>query len=291
MNRLVTVLGLVAFAAALPAREVLREISWPALTRQGELHLGQVVSPDATRPTESLRVGNDTGRSQTYRLFVLSSPEIARSAYAIEGTVRCAGIEGEGCLEMLSHFPDGTEYFSRTLATSGPMQHLTGTSDWRPFALPFFLQDSPQRPTRLEVNLTLPGRGTVELGPMRLVQYSPGETPGAATGAWWSPSQAGLIGGIAGSVLGLLGGLIGFLAGRGRGRQLVLGILAGMVIFGFAALAVGVAALLAGQPFQVFYPPLLLGILGAALGGTLRGTVRRQYERIELQRMRALDAK
>jgi membrane protein implicated in regulation of membrane protease activity len=63
-----------------------------------------------------------------------------------------------------------------------------------------------------------------------------------------------------------------------------------LAIVGGAAIAVGVVALLARQPYAVVFPMLLLGtILVAVFGGGYRA-VRRGYEAAELRKMRALDA-
>jgi hypothetical protein len=95
---------------------------------------------------------------------------------------------------------------------------------------------------------------------------------------------------LAGSALGILGAAIGWLGAIGRGRGFVFGTLKAFAWLGVAAVIVGLGALAAGQPYAVYYPLLLLGGIGAALGFTLPRSMSRRYEELELRRMQALDA-
>jgi hypothetical protein len=214
----------------------------------------------------------------THPVIVLEAPAAAGDGYAITGQVAYDGVEGDAYLEMWSQFPDGSRYFSRTLAGSGSLAKLRGSSPERAFALPFQLTPGAPRPTRLEVNLVLPGAGRVTL---RGLRFEPGAPTTAAPGAWWSDEAAGWIGGGAGSALGLLGALVGTLSSLGRGRRFVMGTLFAMAAGGFVALAACAAALASGQPYAVWYPLALLGILGPVLGLSLRGTVSRRFEALE----------
>src|SRR5207245_437754 len=104
-------------------------------------------------------------------------------------------VEGSGYLEMWSRFPQG-RFFSRTLEASGPLGSLRGSSDWRPFVLPFFNGPGGAPPQELTVGVVLPGRGTVAVGPLRLVQFADDENPLAAGGAWWGGRAGGLVGAV-----------------------------------------------------------------------------------------------
>ena len=112
---------------------------------------------------------------------------------------------------------------------------------------------------------------------------------GGATVAWWTNRQAGLIGGIAGSVVGVLGGVIGTLAGFGRARRLVLGLVAAMIIFGVACLLAGIVAVAMSQPYAVYYPLLLMGLICTLVFGLNYPMIRRSYAQRELRKMEALD--
>ena len=107
---------------------------------------------------------------------------------------------------------------------------------------------------------------------------------------WWSERDAGLIGGIYGVTVGLLGGLIGILAGFGKARRFVLTLRASLLGLGVISLITGVIALAIGQPYAVYYPLLLVGIVLTAVLGSTWPILRRGYEQRELQRMAAMDA-
>lgn len=49
------------------------------------------------------------------------------------------------------------------------MSHLSGSSAWRKFTLPFDRTGTKGAPTRLEVNLFLP-RGVLFIGPLKLTE-------------------------------------------------------------------------------------------------------------------------
>src|SRR5688500_2139218 len=89
------------------------------------------------------------------RVLDLKDPKVTHASYAIRGQVKYTEVKGKAYLEMWSHFPDGSFFFSRTLDTSGPMGQLQGTSDWREFVLPFFSQPG-KFPSKIEVNIVLP---------------------------------------------------------------------------------------------------------------------------------------
>ena len=292
MKRILGVLGLCALAAAAPAparaAEVLCEIPWGKLQREGAALAGEVRPAGPSAAFEHLVVSNPASQPRTLRLLTIDAPGVTHSRYAIAGEVRHEGVEGTAYLEMWSAIPGQGSFFTRTLASSGPMKSLTGSAPWRPFLLTFDATGAPP-PRSLEVNLVLPGRGTVSLGPVRLLRYGEGEDPLAAFGAWWGPRAAGLGGAITGSLIGCLGALVGLLAQRGRGRALALGLLKGMLVMGAAAIALGAVALVRSQPYEVVYPLLLEGVLCGVLGAALLPRLRRRYEELELRKMRALD--
>jgi hypothetical protein len=247
------------------------------------LPAGWVLPPTAEAPFGSLKIDGGTGAPVT--VAIIERPAIKGQRYAVTGKVRYEGVEGVGYLEMWSHFPNGGLYFTRTLADVGPMMKLQGSSGWRQFTLPFDATGAPP-PTRLVVNVVFPGRGVVYLGPLHLVD----DIPRADGASGWSLDRAvGLIGGVAGGLVGCLGALIGVLASRGRAKRFVTIAIVSLAIGGTLAFAAGVVALSRSQPYNVYYPLLLIGFLAAVIPLGLRPSIRRRYEEIELRRMRAHD--
>ncbi|HTS02564.1 MAG TPA: hypothetical protein VMN04_08570, partial [Thermoanaerobaculia bacterium] len=219
----------------------------------------------------------------------IDAPGVKAPRYLFRGEVRGEGIEGQGYLEMWSFFAGGGRYFSRTLAQAGPMGSLSGTFASRPFILPFTAEPGMVL-EKLAVNVALPGRGTVVLGPLRLVELDPGDDFALAPGAWLTPRQLARAGAIGGSLLGLLGAVVGVAVSRGRARALAVGLLRALFVLGVAALAGAAVAWKDGQPQELLFLLLLVGILGSVLPAALLGRVRRRYEESELRRMKALDA-
>ena len=289
------VLSVLIFGASAHAEEVLREISWEKLKTEGKLKAGEVLGSGGPEGGECLKVVNENPQGKTVEVLVIEQPGITGASYSISGKVRYEGVEsrgqgiqGKGYLEMWSYFPDGGFFFSRTLGETGPMQYLEGSSDWRAFVLPFFKGPVKGQPERLVMNVVLPGRGTVYVSGLRLVQY--GEAT-RAPGAWWS-ERAGAIGlGIAGIGFAILGALVAALTRAGKGRRVVMGILAVMMTVGVASLVGGFAALACSQPYDVCYGLFLLGVVGTVVPLLTLTSIRRRYEAIELRRMSAEDAR
>lgn len=272
------------------AEETVREISWAKLAEEGKLTCGEVVAPTDAASFHQLRIESSQSQPKTVTILTVEDPGITGPRYALVGQVRYDRVEGEGYLEMLNHFPGAPPYFTKACAPAGPLKCLSGSSDWRTFVLPFFVDKENMHPTKLVVNVVLPGKGTVYLGPPTLKQYRQDENPLAVRGQWWAERTAGWIGGIVGASLGCLGALIGLLASRGSARRFVFGLLAAMVVVGIVALATGIVALVSRQPYHVFYPPLLVGIIGSAVPLSILRTLRKRYEQIELRKMEAMDA-
>ena len=228
----------------------------------------------------TVRVESPSGGG-TFPLAVIDHPPVDGAGYSIWGKIRYTDVQGAGYLEMWSVFPGG-RYFSRTKDTEGPVARISGNSDWRIFEIPFRLRDGVP-PSRLEVNLILPGTGTVWIDALQLVGY-PSERSG-----WWSARAGGIIGGVGGSVIGMLGALLGTLTARRRGRGFVLGAMLTLTVIGAGLTLVGGVAVITKQPYAVYFPLLLAGAIMAVVFGNGRRTARRAFEDAELRKMRALD--
>jgi len=264
----------VASAPAAAADEPVKTIDWTVTAPAS----GTVVD-GAVRITVDASGGS-------FPLVAIAAPDLGRDGYEVRGDVRYSNVTGTGYLEMWSIFPDGGRYFSRTLATTGSMAALTGTSDWRPFELPFFLQGGVP-PTRLEINVVLPGAGSVDVGRLEIARLAAGEV--GRRGAWLSDQSVGAVGAIVGTSIGLLGAAIGILAGRGRGRRYVLPAMVVAIGIGLGAIALAVIAFLVGQPPAVVGLLALTGLVSVLAFGNTLPRVRRTYAEAELRRMRAMD--
>ncbi len=107
---------------------------------------------------------------------------------------------------------------------------------------------------------------------------------------WWTEQQAGLIGGIAGSVFGIFGGIFGTVAGicapKGKCKALVLGMAGAIITMGIISLIAGMAALLLGQGYFVYYPLILLGVLSTSLFAMLP-LIHQRYREADNRRLEA----
>jgi len=271
------------------SEEVVRRIEWQALASGNTLKSGTVVAAEDAAGGRALRLVHDAPGPVTLPLLTIERPGIRRERYALRGRVRYEQVARGAYLEMWNYLPDGA-FFSRSLAASGPMGRLEGSSGWRPFVLPFFNRAGGSAPDRLAFNLVLTGAGTVELGPVELVEFAADENPLGGSGAWWSGRDAGILGGIAGALIAIVGTLLGWLGSAGRAKAFVLNTLKGIAWAGVGVLLLGAVAFFRDQPYAVYYPLLLLGGIAATVGFLLPRSVSKRYEDLELRRMQALDA-
>lgn len=232
---------------------------------------------------------------QQQMLLELPDPGITLPVYALKGMIRYDDVQGDGFLQLDSHFGDAGTFFTKSLAAAGPLGKLSGSSDWRPFVLPFSANSGDQAdsaavlPDKITLSLVLPGAGTVSISDVGLYQYDSSEDPLQAAGQWFGDRSAGLMGGIGGALIGLWGALIGVLSSRGKARQLVLGSAMALLVIGILSLIGGVAAVATAQPYSVYYPLLLIGIILVVVFGKMRGILSARYEQLELKRMQSMD--
>jgi hypothetical protein len=248
----------------------------------------------ALNPTESklpllmidtLTVENDQSVQKTERVGIFAyRPQ--SPGYVVHGKVRYRDVEGTAYLEMWSVMPNGDRYFSRTVADFGPMRNIQGTSDWREFELPFNLMGTKPESVTLEINVVMPGKGTIEVSELTLSHLP-------TSVGWFDNRTSGWIGSVMGCVVacfGALGGILaGFLMPRGKGRRLITGMFVFGIVVGAILLVVGMTALLSGQPYHVWYSFLLPGGIMIAVFSLVLPGIRKRYEQVELSKMQALD--
>jgi hypothetical protein len=218
----------------------------------------------------------------TTPVAVAENPPNETHVNAVRGKEKYENVANDGYLELWNVFGDRGEYFTRSLADSGPLGKLSGTSDWREFELPFYAKPG-MHPTELRLNVVLPGTGTVTIAQPVLV-------PLGAGNGWWTERQAGFVGGGLGSLVGILGGLIGLTTAWGKSRHLTLALFAAGISISGIALVLGIAAIVVRQPWHVYYPLLLVGMIGVTVLGFNLWQLLGRYRSDELRRIVAIDA-
>lgn len=109
---------------------------------------------------------------------------------------------------------------------------------------------------------------------------------------WFEPNSFGayygaLGGGIGGSLIGLLAPLSMYMAQRGRARTAVLVLWAFLILVGTFQLGFSAYALASAQPYGIWYPPGLCGLLFTLLSCFFVAQVRRSYTQAESRKIDA----
>jgi hypothetical protein len=108
---------------------------------------------------------------------------------------------------------------------------------------------------------------------------------------WWTSHDAAIFGSIGGSVLGvtcgIYGTLIGLFAHKGIGRRALIGFHVAVVVLGLVGLVAGIGAVIARQPYHVYYPLLLIGGIATFVMGGLLPMVILRYRQAESRKMDA----
>ena len=291
MRWLIIVLASLSIVGSAGAEDVLREVAWSELEQAGIELPGTVLPADEDTAFDRLVVEKSDNEAATMHLASITDLTTLGRYFSLRGRVKCESVEGQAYLEMILYLPDGRRPYSRLLADAGMVRSLEGSSDWRWFMLPFdFGAQAPPQVQRIDLNLIMPGRGRVSIGPVSLLRFDDRAAMFAAPGAWWSDRSAGLIGGVGGALIGCMGALIGVLGSRGRAKRLVVTLMRLQIGFGVVSLIFGIAALILGQPYSVYYPLLLLGVICTVVPAGLLPGIRRRYQQEELRRMDAVDA-
>ena len=110
--------------------------------------------------------------------------------------------------------------------------------------------------------------------------------------AWFDPNTFGawfgaIVGGGGGTLGGLLGALCGVWSPQGKGRRFILGAMIFFIAIGVLFAVTGIVALLTGQPYAIWYPLLLTGIIFSVVVGSLFPVVRKNYKDAENRKIAA----
>ena len=102
---------------------------------------------------------------------------------------------------------------------------------------------------------------------------------------WFEAQTAGLIGGIAGGVIGVCGGIwgamVGLYARKGKFKTFALTFAAVLIGLGVVSLCAGILALATRQPYHVWYPFMLMGVILVAVLVPNYFNVRKIYAKFE----------
>lgn len=108
---------------------------------------------------------------------------------------------------------------------------------------------------------------------------------------WWSSETAvwfGIIGGgVGGPLIGSLGAAMGILAPRGKCKGFIVGTQSAFAGIGALLLLGGIVAVIAGQPYHVYYPALITGFVAAAVMGGLLPVTLARYRQAEKRKLDA----
>jgi hypothetical protein len=102
-------------------------------------------------------------------------------------------------------------------------------------------------------------------------------------GAWYG----GLVGGVGGGLGGTIGALSGILVRPNVGRTFILTAMYLMFAAGVAQLAFGIYAICAGQPWGIWYGPILGGTIFTIVVGPLIPMIHILYRQAEQRRLEA----
>lgn len=242
-------------------------------------------------------VGED--KKTTTTVLTLENPKVPSHQYRLVGKIKYQDVAGDGYLEMWNHFSKEGPFFSRTLADEGPFGKITSSSDWRDLEIPFYSKPD-MLPTKLIINVVLPGKGKVWISPLTLEKAEPIETfqppptvkevvkevpaaPASGTSFW--PIAAGALSGL----VGILGVFIALVSGKPGSRRLTLQLITFLVPTSLASLLVGVLLLIQGANLGMAVPLSVVGgawLIAFVITAIL---VRRAICREELRRMQAHD--
>ncbi len=115
--------------------------------------------------------------------------------------------------------------------------------------------------------------------------------PSKLAGQWWGRNTTIWFGSLGGCFVGLMGGVLGLFAGLVKARRFVLGMMKGMIVAGVVCLVMGVIALVQSQPWGVYYPLLLFGLITTVVLAWNFRSIRRRYEQKELRKIESMDTK
>jgi hypothetical protein len=254
-----------------------------------------------------IRVVNDRSfrKSETVKVIEYRP---TTSRYIVRGFIQHSNVVGEAYLEAWSILADGGAFENRILsnevpsnrnvwATGNPPSKIRGTGGWRKFELPFDLKGARPESVTVEVNVVLPGEGTIELRGITVSDVSTSAGFGIANQHdRYSGASAGMLGGLCGTLAGCCAALFCLLymhlVPRGEGRGLLTRIVVWGIVIGVICLLVGLWSIISGQPFDIWGAFVVIGIGFTLIPPFILRQMHADYKQAEAEqrRIQALDA-
>ena len=126
-------------------------------------HTGVAYDKDiCTDQNGSLRI--NATEPTTIRLYETGNLNVEDARLVYQGQLRCRELEGQAYLELLCHFPDKGDYFSRALDVA-----LSGTTAWTSQQTALDLKPG-ENPDNIKLNLVVKGSGVVWIDDLRVLK-------------------------------------------------------------------------------------------------------------------------
>lgn len=269
MKPLVLLVCGLGWASTAAAAEPVLEVRWEDEAAKAPLVAGSLLPGT---PGGALRIETDSDGPHESVVWVVENPPVKGKRWRLEGQVRYLNVKGEGQLVLLSTL-EGRDYFTKTVAPSGPLGRLTGHSDWRPFVLPFDALDKAVPPEKIRLQVFLPAEGTVDLGTLRLYEgFDDDLVKDLGPRLGWNAATLGIAAGLLGSLFGFLGTLVGLLGAMKKGPRPIKIVQRIAVAIGVVAIAVGLAATFSGAAGGWL---ISVGLIGVVLFSALDKVVQK----------------
>jgi hypothetical protein len=112
----------------------------------------------------SLRL--EVNKRTTVPLYETGDLDVEDMRLVYQAKLRSRDLEGKAYLEIVCHFPDKGDYFSRALDAA-----LSGTTGWTSQETPFELKPG-ENPDNIKLNVVIDGSGVVWIDDLRLLKDS-----------------------------------------------------------------------------------------------------------------------
>jgi serine/threonine protein kinase len=140
--------------------------------RAGTNVLKSLSPPDKPITQDGLSVDQggwkiESAAARTVRLFEVKPPAgVEQCKVLYRAKIKTRDVLGNGYLEMWCRVPGAGEAFSKGLDKT-----FTGTSDWKTYEIPFFLEKG-QQPDLLKLNVVVGGKGTIWVKDIEVLKTS-----------------------------------------------------------------------------------------------------------------------